>query len=91
MEKEEEMKTTETDEDLLKMKLMDMCESKPSRPSDDAMFLRTEIISAIKISDEKVKRMKVWTVFDKQSRTQSKKSWIQSEHNDTGCTQPLKK
>ena len=51
MDKEEQMKTTETEEDLKKRKLM---RSKPSRPSDDAVFLRKEKISAIKRSDEKM-------------------------------------
>ena len=32
---------------------MKMCESKPPRPSDDAVFLRKEIINAINRSDEK--------------------------------------
>ena len=29
-----------SEEDLKKCKLMEMCESKPSRPSDDAVFLK---------------------------------------------------
>ena len=33
---------------------MEMCESKLTRPSDDAMFLRKGIINAIKRSDEKM-------------------------------------
>ena len=36
--------TSETKEDLKKRKLMEMCESKPSLLSDDAMYLRKEII-----------------------------------------------
>ena len=43
-----------------------MCEGKSTRPSDDAMFLRREIIDALKRSDEKWKltrgeQTKRWT------------------------------
>ena len=55
LEKEELMETTATEEDLKKKKRMEMCESKPTRPSDDAMFLRKGIINAIHRSDEKWK------------------------------------
>ena len=54
MEKEQQMEITETEEDLKKRTLMEMCKSKSSRPSDSAVFLRKEIINAIRRSDEKL-------------------------------------
>ena len=54
-----------------KRKLEEMSEGKSTRPSDDAMFLRREIIDAITRSDEKMetyseKRTKRWTKIDEQ-------------------------
>ena len=54
------------DEREKKSKLEEMTEGKSTRPSEDAMFLRTEIIDAIKRSDEKMeayskKQTKTWT------------------------------
>ena len=42
------------DEREKKSKLEEMTEGKSTRPSEDAMFLRTEIIDAITRSDEKM-------------------------------------
>ena len=56
--------------------LEEMSESKLTRPSEDALFLKKEIIDALKRSEEK-KRRKDGTFFYKKSR-------IQSEHNHTG-------
>ena len=39
-----------------------MCEGESTRPSDDAMFFRTEIIDALKRSDEKVETY--WKIAD---------------------------
>ena len=58
MEKEGLMETTETEEDLKKRKMIEMCESNSTRPSDDAMFLRKDIINAIRRSDKKGKLVK---------------------------------
>ena len=46
MEKEEQIDTTETEDDLKKRKL--------TRPSDDAMFLRKEITKKIRWKDGKL-------------------------------------
>ena len=54
MEKSELMDTLESEEDReKKRKLEDACEGKLTRPSEDAMFFRQEIIDALKTSDEK--------------------------------------
>ena len=54
MEKSELMDTLESEEDReKKRKLEEMCEGKLTRPSEDALFLRKEIIDALKRSDEK--------------------------------------
>ena len=56
MEKSEPMDTLESEEDReKKRKLEEMCEGKLTRPSEDAMFLRKEIIDALNRSDEKWK------------------------------------
>ena len=56
--------------------LEEMSESKLTRPSEDALFEKKEIIDALKRSEEK-KRRKDEKYFYKKSR-------IQSEHNHTG-------
>ena len=54
MEKSELMDTLESEEHReKKRKLEETCEGKLTRPSEDAMFLRKEIIDAFKRSDEK--------------------------------------
>ena len=56
MEKSELMDTLESEEDReKKRKLEETCEGKLTRPSEDALFLRKEIIDALKRSDEKWK------------------------------------
>ena len=57
MEKEELMETSETEEEIKKRKLMELSESKPSRLSEDAVYLRKEIINAIERSDEKMENL----------------------------------
>ena len=57
MKKEEQMETSETEEDTEKRKLKEMIGSKPSRLSDDAECLKTEIINEIKRSDEKMEHL----------------------------------
>ena len=53
MEKSDLMDTLESEEDREKeRKLEEMCEGKLTRPSEDAMFLRKEIIDALKRSGE---------------------------------------
>ena len=48
------MDTLESEEDReKKRKLEETCEGKLTRPSEDAMFFRQEIIDALKRSDEK--------------------------------------
>ena len=55
MEKGELMDTLETeDEREKKRKLEEMCEGKSTRPSEDAVFLRKEIIDALERSDEQM-------------------------------------
>ena len=65
-----------------------MCESKPSRPSDDAVSLRKEIISAIKRSDEQMEG------YSKR-RDEKMDNPLQSITNSVGThlreTQPSKK
>ena len=56
MKKEELMETSETEEDLKKRKLEELSESKPSRLSEDAEYLRWEIINAIKRSEKLPKK-----------------------------------
>ena len=58
-----------------KRKLAEESEGKLTRPSEDALFLKGEIIDAIKRLEEKT--TKRWKRF-------YKKSQIQSEHNYTG-------
>ena len=54
MEKSALMHTLESEEDReKKRKLEETCEGKLTRPSEDAMFLRKEIIDALRRSDEK--------------------------------------
>ena len=52
MEQSEMMDSSE--EKARRNELEEMSESKSTRPSDDAMFLRRETIDAIKRSDEKM-------------------------------------
>ena len=55
MEKGELMDTLETEEEReKKRKLEEMCEGKSTRPSEDAVFLRKEIIDALERSDEQM-------------------------------------
>ena len=55
MEKGELMDTLESEEDREKQrKLEETCEGKLTRPSEDAMFLRREIIDALKSAGEKM-------------------------------------
>ena len=42
MQKEELMETSETEEEMKKRKLIELSESKPSRLSEDAVYLRKE-------------------------------------------------
>ena len=61
--------TLESEEDREKKeKLEETCKGKLTRPSEDAMFLRKEIIDALKRSDEKWKvtqgkPTKRWNIF----------------------------
>ena len=51
------MDTLESEEDSeKKRKLEEMCEGKLTRPSEDALFLRKEIIDALRRSDEKTEQ-----------------------------------
>ena len=60
MKKEEQMETSETEEDIKKRKLKEMSGSKWSRLSDDVECLKMEIISATQRSDEKIRKIE-WT------------------------------
>ena len=83
MEKSELMDTLESEEDReKKRKLVETCEGKLTRPSEDAMFLRKEIIDALKRSDEKWKVTQGKTT--KRWKSFHNKSQIQLEHNYTG-------
>ena len=66
----------ESEEDTdKKRKLAEVSEGKKTRPSEDALFLKKEIIDALKRSEEK--KTKRW-------KSLHKKSQIQSNHNYTG-------
>ena len=55
MEKSELMDTLESEENREKKRKLEVtCEGELTRPSEDAMFLRKEIIDALKRSDEKM-------------------------------------
>ena len=69
MKKEELMETSETEEDLKKRKLEELSESKPSRLSEDAEYLRWEIINAIKRSDENMESLSKRTEEQKKSNS----------------------
>ena len=59
MEKNEQMDTQETEEDREKSKFEEGKEGKVLKPSDDAAYLRRDIMEAFKRSDEK------WTITRK--------------------------
>ena len=68
MEKSELMDTLESEEDREKRrKLEETCEGKQTRPSEDAMFLRKEVVDALKRSDEKMESYR-WKVSTKNLR-----------------------
>ena len=48
------MDTLESEEERAKRRLEKMCEGESTRPSVDAVFLRNEIIDALKRSDERM-------------------------------------
>ena len=79
MEKEELMETSETEEEIKKRKLIELSESKPSRLSEDAVYLRMERISAIKRSDEKVENFSKRT--EEQMESYSKKERMRRRIN----------
>ena len=67
------MDTLESEE----VRKKEVSEGKLTRPSEDALFSRKEIIDALKRSDEKKKKRKDGTNFCRKSR-------IQSEHSFKG-------
>ena len=89
MEKEELMETSETEEEIIrKWKLIELSESKPSRLSEDVLYLRKEISNANKRSDEKVENFSKRTEEHMEScsnRTDEKMDkFLQSITNSVG-------